>query len=232
LLRRACETRLQDLPTGMMWQHWNGPAPTLRKGEDPMAGIRRHQQDVGRLKARLAEIEAAPVALSVTKAKARARVEQLAAAGRIDVAALVLGSGDAPRFATTSARAELFNTSPNGGVPVAFTEIPDAVALIAHLFKPQLLAAIDAELDAATDKAKALTPEERVRAATETTAEVLLAERHLASLVWAAIDKNLPAAHAPDADPIAVLGIEPVPAPPRPPVKAQWPMTIEPVGAG
>src|SRR5262249_4764466 len=42
----AAETRLQDLPARMMWRDWNGPAPTLHKGEDLLAGIARLRRDI------------------------------------------------------------------------------------------------------------------------------------------------------------------------------------------
>jgi hypothetical protein len=45
-LRRARETGLQNLPPGMTWQDWDGLAPTLRKGEDLLAGIARYREDV------------------------------------------------------------------------------------------------------------------------------------------------------------------------------------------
>jgi hypothetical protein len=45
----------------MMRQGWDGPAPTLRKGKDLSAGIRRVHGDVERAKAPRAAIERAPL---------------------------------------------------------------------------------------------------------------------------------------------------------------------------
>jgi hypothetical protein len=85
-------------------------------------------------------------------------------------------------------------------------------------------------IDENTDTNAALSPEPRERATAETAAEVLLAERHEANLMWKALDQGLAVSHRPDADPIAVLGLVAAPAPTRPSVEPQWPMVIERVG--
>jgi hypothetical protein len=66
-----------------------------------------------------------------------------------------------------------------------------ATALVAHLFKPQLLKAGDALLEQSTDHEAALAPPKRERARAEATADPLLAERQLASLTWQAINQGL-----------------------------------------
>jgi len=103
-------------------------------------------------------------------------------------------------------------------------------AMLGFLFKTQTLKAVDALIDENTDTNAALSPEPRERATAETAAEVLLAERHEANLMWKALDQGLAVSHRPDADPIAVLGLVAAPAPTRPSVEPQWPMAIERVG--
>jgi hypothetical protein len=229
-LRRACETRLQDLPAGMMWQDWDGSA-TLRKGEDLLAGIRRVHGDVERAKARLSAIERAPLPVSHTKPMARAQIERLAAAGAPDVMGLVRGYADEICFPDETRRVEIRNVEPQqGAVPIGFVEVSAVTAMLAHLFKPQLLTAVEALLEQSTDHEAALSPEQRERATAVTATHLLLAQRHLASLTWQAIDQGLAVTHAADADPLAVLGLEIVPAPSRPPIEPQWPMVIERVG--
>jgi len=56
-----------------------------------------------------------------------------------------------------------------------------------------------------------LSPEQRERETAKTAAEVLLSERHLANLIWKAIDKVCPRCTHRTADPTAVLGLEIVP---------------------
>src|SRR5215510_12946476 len=65
-------------------------------------------------------------------------------------------------------------------------------------------------LEAPADDAT-LSPEQRERETAKTAAEVLLSERHLANLIWKAIDKVGPRCRQRTADPTAVLGLEIVP---------------------
>jgi hypothetical protein len=172
----------------------------------------------------------ARLAASHSKRLAHAHIERLSSAGALDVMPLVRGFGEEIRFPVEMRRVDIHNVQGDRAVPVGFVEVNAIAAMLAHLFKPQLLKAVDALIDQNTDHDAAMTPEKRAAATAETAAEVLLAARHLAELTWRAIDQGLPAAHAADADPIAVLGIEASPAPSRPPVEPGWPMVIERVG--
>jgi hypothetical protein len=49
-------------------------------------------------------------------------------------------------------------------------------------------------------------------------------------MVWRAIDGGLAVSHQSDVNPLAIMGLEIVPASSRPPVEPSWPMVIERVG--
>ena len=181
------------------------------------------------LSARCASIARAPLPVSVTRLLAHAWAEQLAAQGKLGVDGLINGYAATPSLPTESRQVKIANIADNQGA-IGFVEITTTVAVICHLLKDQVLAALDAELEAKTDHSRALTPEARAAATEAARTDLLLAERHLASLVWQALDQGLPVQHAPDADPVAMLGIMPIPEPYRPPPEPQWPMVIERVG--
>ncbi len=143
-----------------------------------------------------------------------------------DLSGLIRGFADEIRFPDETRRVDLHNVQ-SQGAPVGFVEVSAVAAMLAHL---QLLNAVDALIDKATDDDTALSPEQRKRATAETAANILQAERHESALVWKALDQSLAVSHRSNIDPLAVMGLGIVPASSRPPVEPSGPMVIQRVG--
>src|SRR5690606_3380760 len=111
--------------------------------------VERMRQRRRELLSDLKAIAAAPIHSSVVKAKVRAQVEELAERGRPDVYRLVEG-GKAITFPKLSDTYPVNGFVLTEGAPFisarASVSIPDAVGLIACLFKDQLIAMLEAEV--------------------------------------------------------------------------------------
>ena len=84
---------------------------------------------------------------------------------------------------------------------LAFTEVPDVVALLAWLHKDALIAALDREIAAEADDLAALTHEARQTRTAEVMRDLLDIERQEAALVWTAQAQSLLVEHRADCDP-------------------------------
>ena len=96
---------------------------------------------------------------------------------------------------------------------LAFTEVPDAVALAAWLHKDALIKRLDAEIDTEADDAAALSHEARQKAEAEVQSDLLAVERDESALVFKAWADGLPCEHRSDCSPLALLGLRLVTAP-------------------
>ena len=138
--------------------------PPLRKGETLQAAIDARRRRVSELKADLEQVKLAPWPSALTKARARAQLDELAKRGRPDVFALV------ERF-------DLISWPLLPKLDVLQPTMVDTSALMAWAMGPVLVAAVEREIDELSDDDKALTAEQRSARMSEILAEILAVER-------------------------------------------------------
>lgn len=85
--------------------------------------------------------------------------------------------------------------------------IPDSQAMIAWLFKKQLLAAVDAEIAELSDDKGALTDEQREQKLAEIDRDILAVEREEEELVSMAESQGQTISRRTNSDPRAILGL-------------------------
>jgi hypothetical protein len=176
----------------------------LGKGH-PLDQLSEVRKRIAETQASLHEAESAPVTAAEAKAAARLQIEALAAAGAPQVGALL----DGAPFFNWPTEIQMINVQgiAKGGniVGTGGTESVNTLALVAWLFREQLIAAIEAEIDPLADDSIALDPAAR-RARMNSLRSQLF---ELECLEEAIIEAAGPAARRrPDADVRAVLGIE------------------------
>ena len=81
------------------------------------------------------------------------------------------------------------------------------LALVAYLFKEQIVAKLDEEIVNEADDDDALSHEERERRAAEVQSDLLSVERAECQAVFLAWSQNLPCEFRPDTDPVALLNL-------------------------
>jgi hypothetical protein len=181
------------------------PPSKLKKGATAFEGVEAARARLEGLKLDLQAVRTAPIGSVEAKAIARAEIEQLAERGRPDVFG-VIEIGHPITWPVTKASVSAWRD----GKPDPFTptvKTADAVALMAFLFRDQMIGAIETEIDARSDDAHALTGQQRAARERELLASLLQVEReeeHLIALANAAGGNVL---RRPGADPMAVLGI-------------------------
>jgi hypothetical protein len=113
---------------------------------------------------------------------------------------------------TLRVQSEVYNTEQRGAV--AFATMVDPVALLAWMFKDQLLAALGRELATEADgTSPALSNEAREKAEAEVMQDLLAVEFEEAALVWRAQSEGLPVEHRADCSPLAILQVRLITAP-------------------
>jgi hypothetical protein len=200
----ACETWLRDgRPHGTVLEDCDGPEPKLLKGENGLLdAIENRRRRVRELRADLHRIASAPFPSSHAKARAREQIEALAMLGAPSVSRLVELDGPV-EFQTQRVQSEVHGERRS----LAFTEVPDTVALVAWLHRDALVKRLDAEIDSEADDKAALSHEARQKAEAEVMGDLLAIERDECALVWQAQSENLPAEHRPDVSVAALLSI-------------------------
>jgi hypothetical protein len=175
----------------------------LLKGEGLVDAIERVRRRGRELKADLHRIESAPFPSSHAKQKMRAQIEALAARGAPDVSVLLENDREIV-WPTQRLQSQVFNTPDRA---LAFSEMPDTVALFAWLHRDALTAALDREIASTADDDGALTREQRQQREAETMGDLLDIERQEAALVWRGQSEGLPCEHRADCNPLALLGL-------------------------
>ena len=111
---------------------------------------------------------------------------------------------------------------------LAFTEVPDTVALVAWLHREALIKRLDEEIASEADDKAALSHEARQKAEAEVQGDLLAVERDECALVWQAQAESLPCEHRSDISPLALLGLQLVTTPrgetPETTPGLSWPM--------
>ena len=172
--------------------------PKLARNESIAEAVERQRQRCRTLRADLHTIASAPYPSIYSKARARAQVEGLAQRGAVNVSRLVEVDGDI-EFPALHVRTLVHNATPGA---VVFHDAIDFAALVAWLCTDSLIKRLDAEIDAESDDASALSPEMRHQRAAEVAADLLETERIESELVWASEGKI---EHRSDISPAALL---------------------------
>ena len=202
---QAVEGWLRDgRPARTVLEDFDGPEPTLSKGETVVDAIERLRRRGRDLKADLHRIRSAPYPSAHARAKVRQEIEALAMRGAPSVSD-VIEHDRSVIWPTQNIRSQVYNTE----VPsVAFAELPDTLALFAWLHRDGLIAALDREITSEADDKAALSHEARGKAEAEVMGDLLSVEREEAELTWLAQSQGLPVEHRADTSPIAVLGLK------------------------
>jgi hypothetical protein len=156
--------------------------------------------------AELAKVQKAPWPTASAKQRAKSVIDALAEAGQPPIGALI--RTDQPlTFNTTTTRAIVANLNREAiaGIPVAFTETTDVLALFCWTFGDKLLAKINARIEELGDDKNALDQTQREVREAELGAEILDIERAECAPIWAADGETLD--FRPDTNPMAVLAV-------------------------
>lgn len=174
------------------------PRPPARPKDGWQAEVDRQRAVLRGLRADVHAVASAPIPAADAKARMRAEVAALAEAGAPDVGRCL--EGGSIRWPTTTLR----NVA---GVPVAHEAI-DAHGLWAWLNQAQLVALLDAEIDALAEPDRALTAAQRKAEDARLQAEILKTERQEEATIVAAAAEGVLVIRRADADPRAVFEID------------------------
>jgi hypothetical protein len=193
-----------DRPSGTTFADHDGEAPTLNKGETILDAVERLRRRGRELRADLHRVQSAPYPASFAKQRMREQVEILAQRGAPSVSQLVEHSDGKFEFPLEMLRSQIHNV-PNAPGAVAYGEIVNPVAVVAWLFKDQMIAALDREIASEADDKTAISPDDRQRKEAVLLGDLLAVERDESFFVWMAMSQNMPVEFRADADPRAIL---------------------------
>jgi hypothetical protein len=179
-------------------------SPKLRARDTLPELIENSRRRVRELRADLRAIAAAPIHSDVAKARARADIEELAKKGRPDCFGLIEEGSPIkwPEMSLPIDQRTYFT-----GLQTGLPEQPDGMALLAWLYRDDLIAALDREIDSIAVDANALSDEVRASRRQEIIADILATERDEEALIELAAADGLEILRRADADPRAVLGL-------------------------
>ncbi|MCK1669670.1 hypothetical protein [Bradyrhizobium sp. 153] len=210
-LLRNIEQMITARPAGTVGRMIEIERPSF-KG-DLIDAIERRRARARELRADEARARCAPRPSAVRKAAMVAQVEALAEQGRPDAASSI-EHGEPIEWPLANWQFEVHNVAPGA---VAFGRLIDPKALIAWLFKDQLIDRLSVEIDECADDEAALGDEERRERITQILADLLFVEREECALIEIAKQQGLPADYRDDCDARAILQIEWAAAPPPEP---------------
>jgi len=183
-------------------------AELLKKGETVATAVERCRFRLRELQADAHRVRSSPFPSSDAKRKVREQIDTLADAAEPDTTRVV-ELLEPVAFVTTALRADIHNA----GAAVAFSEVPDAIGLIAWLFRDQLIAKVEASIDAVADDKAALSERERQEQEAVILADALVIERQEVALILHAETQGMTMDFRKDTDPRAVLGVRLVTVP-------------------
>ena len=182
-------------------QDYDGEVLKLAKGEAGLLdAIENRRRRVRELKADQHRIRSAPFPSGHAKQRMRAQIDALAMQGAPSVSRLVELDGKI-EFQTARLTSEVHAERRS----LAFTEVPDAVALTCWLHKDALIAALDREISSESDDPNSLGHEAREKAEAEAMSDLLSTERNICSLIWRGQAEGLPVSA--DISPLAILQV-------------------------
>ena len=208
-----CETWLRGggRPGGSICVAFDGELPTLKEGADLPAAIDDRRRRLRELAADRHRVESAPFPAATAKAKIRDEIAALAELGAPSVSGMIEHNASLIEWPVTQISAKIFNSDP---AAVGHVEVFDSRAFLCWLHKDAVLAKLDAECDASSDDAAALTDTARAKALAAISADILAVERAEAALVWLAQERGMALWHREDTDVRALLAIDVAGAPP------------------
>ena len=182
-------------------------------GDTPAMAVEGRRRRIRELRSDLDMVRVAPYPTKEAKERARAKIHELAEAGRADVSDLVARRGPIV-WPIETTRAPIMSAKRNDH-GFAVVESPNTVAMFACLFQDHLVQYLDREIDRASDDELALTDSQRAERSTEISAAILLCEREEEALIERMESQGVVMPRRVDADPRAVLGLSSdMPAPP------------------
>jgi hypothetical protein len=186
------------------------PGDVLKRGERLPDAVERLRHRLREIDADRRRIESATVPRNDAKMRLREQIERAERA--LDVSALVEHPDGEIRWPTITVQFPLVAMTENGQriIGTAQGEMVDFRGLYCDLvLKLKLLSNdLDQKVDDEADDASALSQHDRSVKLAEVERDKLMTERQLASLIWASQARGEPTDHAPNASPLAVLGVE------------------------
>jgi hypothetical protein len=206
---QRCTEWLGALATGTVLEFHPPPEPPKPNGKtSPIEAIR---QRIARQRAELEAARTAPFPSGVCKRLAREQIEALAERGTPSVLPLV-EHGRSIAFPKADTRGQLFGhvASPDHPQITGFSahDAPDSLAVLAWLFRNEMVSRIEAEIDEFADDENALDDSQRAAKSVDLLAEILECERVEEAIIEAAAASGQVIARRDDADPRAVLGVQ------------------------
>jgi hypothetical protein len=179
------------------------PNLALKKGEQISDAVETRRRRLRDLTSDRARALAAPIPSTKAKAIALADIEARAAAAKPDCLNLIeygepIDWAKRPLETFVSARA---------GVPGVFGKVPDAIGLLALMFKDQLVGVVNAQIDEMANDADALSDERRAEVIATCSRDLYAVQLEEEALIRAAGDQGLEIARRAEADPRAVLAL-------------------------
>jgi hypothetical protein len=196
------------------WKLFTDPMDVvLRKGETIQNAIEGRRRRRRELLSDRQRIVTAPRTASMAKAMAITEIDRLAERGRPNVLAL-LHHGVAIRW--PSDNVQTTGASIEGRATISLGTAQNGIGVLAWMFRDQLIAAVEREIDEVSDDKIALTDQQRATALAEVDRDLLHCEREEEHLIRRADAEGLSLARRRDADARAVLGLaDSMPAPER-----------------
>jgi hypothetical protein len=185
----------------------------LKKGERIADGVERHRHRRRDYVADRHRVNSSAWPSSGKKADAKARIEQLGDAGAPNLDAMIEHNAQLTFPTVTSSSLVCGTETP----ALAFSESVDALGVLCWLFRDQMLAKINAEIDAIADDKHALDQQQREQMEAQISADMLAVERMEVAMIFAAEAKGEIIDFRADTAPQAVLGVRLVQAPYRAP---------------
>jgi hypothetical protein len=178
--------------------------PKVKANGNLSAAIEAERHRVRELRADAHRITSSPYPAADSKRRMREAIENLAARGRPSVARMVEQGAGEIDFADEQYRVPVFTDREAG---IAALAIPDVLGLIAFLFKPALIAALDSEISSESDDGSALSEKQRAEQLAQIETDILAHERIEAALVWSAQVQGIGIEQRPDISVLALLGL-------------------------
>jgi hypothetical protein len=197
----AIDRYSRSLPSGSKLSAYLGPAPELQKGENYAQAVERCRRRLRELAADMKKYATAAIPSSRAKQIIRAEIERCAENGRPNVTPVV-DHGEPIRW--PMAEINRFGGQRLGS-SIGQAETFDGLAVLTWLFKPQLIDALEKEIDAIADDTAALSDADRAKLMAEVERDMLAVEREEEFFIRRAREDGVTVTRRRDANPLAVL---------------------------
>ena len=217
---RSCATLLSSVsawirdgrPGNTVMQAIEVPSPRLLKSETAVAAIDRLRQQARALRAKLKQLENAPVPIALARARLREQLGAIARRGEINIDKLLTQAGGEIGFPSLQHITRVFNTAEP--TAAAIGALPDVVGMLVAANLEAMTALLDKKIAAAADDARAMTPAEKDKQTAQIMAELFALEVDEGTLTVAAWRDGLPVGANEAINPAAFFALENIVAPP------------------